>query len=131
VRGAAREPVLVFCRPGASLSRGRRLEAAGVTVANVTRRGMGLDLEEVLLRLGRRGITSVLVEGGSEVHGSFVDRRLADRLVLYVAPRIVGGRSARALVGGDGVRSLERAIALREVLWSRVGESWLIDGSLE
>lgn len=130
VRGAARDPVLVFCSGGVSPDKRRRLEAAGVTVESIPSRGVGLDLEHVLSRIGARGVTSVLVEGGSEVHGSFVDGRLADRLVLYIAPRIAGGRNARALVGGNGARSIAAALALREARCTRVAEAWLIEGSL-
>jgi diaminohydroxyphosphoribosylaminopyrimidine deaminase/5-amino-6-(5-phosphoribosylamino)uracil reductase len=130
VRGATEGPILVFCGKRALPSRRRALEAAGVMVESVSRHRAGLDLEVVLAHLGARGVTSLLVEGGSEVHGSFLDLRLADRLVLYVAPRIVGGRNARSLVGGDGVPSIAAALALRELSCSRVGEALLIEGSL-
>ncbi len=130
VKGVSKAPVLVFCREGASPKKHRRLEAAGVAVEAIPRQGTSLRLEDVLSRLGARGITSVLVEGGSEIHGSFLNRNLADRLVLYVAPLLVGGRDARALVGGQGVRSLAAALALREPRCSRVGEAWLIEGAL-
>ena len=81
-------PLLVFCGPGASPKRRRALEALGVEVEEISERGRKfrrLDLEELLRTLGRRGITSLLVEGGGELEGSFLDRRLGDRLVLYVA----------------------------------------------
>jgi diaminohydroxyphosphoribosylaminopyrimidine deaminase / 5-amino-6-(5-phosphoribosylamino)uracil reductase len=129
-RRAAAEPVLVFCRGSASKSRRRRLEALGVTVSSVRSRGAGLDLEDVLARIGARGITSLLVEGGSEIHGSFVDGRLADRLVLYVAPRIVAGRSARPLLGGVGAPTIADATPLRAARSSLVGDAWLIEGDL-
>ncbi len=89
-----------------------------------------LDLEELLRTLGRRGITSLLVEGGGELEGSFLDRRLGDRLVLYVAPRILGGREARPWIGGEGVRTAAGAVGLSRVRSTRVGDGWLIEGSL-
>jgi diaminohydroxyphosphoribosylaminopyrimidine deaminase/5-amino-6-(5-phosphoribosylamino)uracil reductase len=127
-------PLLVFCGAGASSKRRRGLEALGVEVFEISvRRGKPprLDLEEALGELGRRGITSLLVEGGGELEGSFLDRRLGDRLVLYVAPRILGGREARPWIGGEGVETADEAIRLSRVRWTRVGDGWLVEGALD
>ena len=130
VESRSRGPILVFCAPGASASKRRRLEASGLEVQALPRRGGGgLDLKRALRSLGARGIGSVLVEGGSELHGSFLDRRLADRLVLYLAPRILGGHRALPLVGGTGSRLVEDALRLEDARWSEVGDGWLIEGS--
>jgi diaminohydroxyphosphoribosylaminopyrimidine deaminase/5-amino-6-(5-phosphoribosylamino)uracil reductase len=58
--------------------------------------------------LGEKDITSVLVEGGGEVHASFLDARLADEVVLYIAPKAVGG-PAPSWIGGKGLGSLQAA----------------------
>jgi diaminohydroxyphosphoribosylaminopyrimidine deaminase/5-amino-6-(5-phosphoribosylamino)uracil reductase len=91
----------------------------------------GLDLEEALRNLGRRGITSLLVEGGGELEGSFLDLQLGDRLVLYLAPKILGGRDARPWIAGEGVATAASAVRLGRVRSSRLGDGWLIEGSLE
>jgi diaminohydroxyphosphoribosylaminopyrimidine deaminase/5-amino-6-(5-phosphoribosylamino)uracil reductase len=51
-------------------------------------------------------MTNLLVEGGSEVFGAFLEARLIDELHLFIAPRIVGGRVAPSPVGGAGLESL-------------------------
>lgn len=133
VRSLSRGPVLVFCGSGVT-ERRRTLEALGVQVEEVSERGTRLprlDLEEVLRKLGARGITSLLVEGGGELSGSFLDLRLGDRLVLYVAPRILGGRDARPWIGGEGVPTAAGAVRLRRARSTRVGDGWLIEGSLD
>ncbi|MBA3464426.1 MAG: RibD family protein [Deltaproteobacteria bacterium] len=66
------------------------------------------DLGELARRLGAEGVQSVLVEGGAEVHASFLAAGLVDRIVLYIAPKIVGG-AARSWVGGAGVQHLADA----------------------
>jgi len=134
VRSLSRGPVLVLCGSGASPSRRRALKALGVEVQEVRERRVTprrLDLEDVLRKLGGRGITSLLVEGGGELEGSFLDLRLGDRLVLYVAPRILGGREARPWIGGEGVATAASAVRLRRVRSTRVGDGWLVEGSLE
>jgi len=134
VRSLGRGPVLVFCGGNAAPKRRRALEALGVEVEEVRERGKKvprLDLEEVLRNLGGRGITSLLVEGGGEVEGSFLDLRLGDRLVVYVAPRILGGRDARPWIGGEGVTTAGGAVRLRRARSTRVGDGWLVEGSLD
>src|SRR5262245_65784458 len=61
-----------------------------------------LDLNEILAEIGRRQLTSLIVEGGSEVAGSFVERRLVDKATFFIAPRIIGGSDAIAGIGGGG-----------------------------
>ena len=67
----------------------------------------------VLADLARRDVLSVLVEGGARVHGSFVDSRLFDRVVVYVAPKLVGSASAPGPVAGAGFDRMADALGLR------------------
>ena len=73
------------------------------------------NLPKVLEELYRREIQSVLVEGGTEVAGAFVDARLVDKITLMIAPMIIGGHDAPAAIGGTGVESLCEALRLRDV----------------
>jgi diaminohydroxyphosphoribosylaminopyrimidine deaminase/5-amino-6-(5-phosphoribosylamino)uracil reductase len=86
---------------------------AGVQVVPVA--GGPRNLEEVLQELYRREIQSVLVEGGSEVAGAFIDAKLVDKITLIVAPIIVGGKDAPIAVGGKGVTCLQDACRLRDL----------------
>lgn len=129
-RTAKKCPLLLFSGPRPSRSRRERLVKLGVEVEPAREKGGRLDIEYVLERLGARGITSLLVEGGGEVHGSFLDLRLADWLVLYVAPRILGGRGARPLFAGQGAEHVQDALPLRDPRLSQVGSVWVIEGSL-
>jgi diaminohydroxyphosphoribosylaminopyrimidine deaminase/5-amino-6-(5-phosphoribosylamino)uracil reductase len=59
--------------------------------------------------LAARGILSVLVEGGADTHAGFLADGACDRLLLYLAPRALGGTRAPSWLGGEGVAKLERA----------------------
>ncbi len=85
-----------------------------------------VDLRWLLKRLGREEATSLLVEGGGEVNASFLQGDLAHRVAFFYAPKILGGNEARRAVGGDGVRSLDEALELGNVEWSRVGADLLL-----
>jgi diaminohydroxyphosphoribosylaminopyrimidine deaminase/5-amino-6-(5-phosphoribosylamino)uracil reductase len=88
-------------------------------------------LAPLLEELGRRGILSVLIEGGAEVHGSFFAQGLVDKVQAYVAPAIIGGRDAPSPVAGEGVERLSDALRLREVTTTRFGDDVLITGYVD
>jgi diaminohydroxyphosphoribosylaminopyrimidine deaminase/5-amino-6-(5-phosphoribosylamino)uracil reductase len=77
-----------------------------------------VNLRGLLRALSLRGASTVLVEGGSETLGNFFDQRLVDRVMVFVAPIILGGQKALTPVGGKGVLSPESALRLiGEVSW--------------
>jgi diaminohydroxyphosphoribosylaminopyrimidine deaminase/5-amino-6-(5-phosphoribosylamino)uracil reductase len=73
------------------------------------------------------GMMSLLVEGGSQVYGSFLDEGLADKLVLFLAPRLMGDPRALSIFGGKGVGHLEEARPLRDMKVRRIGGDLLIE----
>ncbi len=82
----------------------------------------GRDLVGVLTELKNRSIQSVLVEGGTEVAGAFVDAKLVDKVTLIAAPLIIGGRNAPAAIGGVGPDSLADVFRLSDVSFTRQGD---------
>lgn len=72
-------------------------------------------------------MSQLLVEGGGELHASFVEAGLADRLILYLAPRLIGGSAARSFLGGVGPATLEGAARLSVRSAVRVGPEFLIE----
>jgi diaminohydroxyphosphoribosylaminopyrimidine deaminase/5-amino-6-(5-phosphoribosylamino)uracil reductase len=97
VRTAGRCPVVVYCAPSAGMSEGRfarrrrEYERAGVKVVEVRPGSRGLlSLDDVLADLSSRLVMHVWVEGGSEVFTSFLRQGLADRVVAFVAPKVMG-----------------------------------------
>jgi diaminohydroxyphosphoribosylaminopyrimidine deaminase/5-amino-6-(5-phosphoribosylamino)uracil reductase len=110
-----RSPLLVLTSSAAAARRSG-LERAGVEVVEVhTSREGRLMLEGVLSALGARGLTSVMVEGGSEVLGSFLAARLLDEVALFRAPLLLGGRGSRPAFGGPDPSSIGQGLRLRRL----------------
>jgi diaminohydroxyphosphoribosylaminopyrimidine deaminase/5-amino-6-(5-phosphoribosylamino)uracil reductase len=100
---------ILVCGPKAPASREAALVAKGAEIWRLgTHRNGRLDLSRLNAMLAEVGITSVLVEGGGEIHAYMLERGFADELVIYVAPKIVGG-PAKSWVGGKGLASLTSA----------------------
>ena len=104
------------------------LKASGAEVEAFPAADGLVDLPELLGLLGRREITSVLVEGGGTLLGSLFDQGLVDKVVAFVAPTIVGGSSAPSPVGGRGVESLREAHRLQRVKVMHLGADIAIVG---
>ena len=90
-----------------------------------------VNLTALLDVLGQRGILSVLIEGGGEVHASFFAAGLVDKVHAYVAPRLIGGRAAPGPLGGEGVEHLAASIHLNELDFVRLGDDLLITGYVD
>ena len=71
-----------------------------------------IKIKDVLIVLGEMGVTSLFVEGGAEVHGSFLKERTFQQLVTYMAPKLIGGKSAPASFGGEGIKTMAEAVDL-------------------
>jgi diaminohydroxyphosphoribosylaminopyrimidine deaminase/5-amino-6-(5-phosphoribosylamino)uracil reductase len=121
VRTAREWPLWVFTT-AADEEKASLLEQAGALVMTVPSVGDRVNLEAVLDELGRHELTSLLVEGGSEVNGAFIERGLADKLTFFLAPKIIGGRDAIPAIGGAGFDALRDALELTEMTISRRGE---------
>jgi diaminohydroxyphosphoribosylaminopyrimidine deaminase/5-amino-6-(5-phosphoribosylamino)uracil reductase len=81
-----------------------------------------VDLHWLMHQLGQQSVTALLVEGGGEVHASFLEADLAHEVVFYYAPKVLGGLHARRSVAGKGATSLDQAHRLSHIRWRKVGE---------
>lgn len=101
---------IIACGPAASAAREKALVAKNCEVWRVPVHDSGrLDVAALAQRLAGEGVMSVLVEGGGEVHAYMIEKRLCDQLVLYVAPKVIGG-PAPSWVGGKGLQHMGSAV---------------------
>ena len=84
------------------------------------------SLASVLKDLGKRGITSVLIEGGSEVLGEALDKRLIDKVQIYLGPILAGGPVIA--FPGEGVEKTADALRLRDVEYQHIGQTVSLTG---
>ncbi len=121
---------LIFHAPEAPERRIAALHAAGAELIAVPRRGASLDLESVLRELARRDIVRLLVEGGPRVHGALLDAGFADKVALFVAPRLLGDAEALPFATGCARPQMASAFNLKREAWRKLGRDMLIEGTL-
>jgi len=87
-----------------------------------------VDLEKLLKSLGRREITSVLVEGGGILLGSLFDCGLVDKVIAFIAPVIIGGEEAKSAVAGRGVDKVVDSAKLERISVEKLGGDLAFSG---
>lgn len=108
-----------------------RLQESGAEIISLPAHHGRVDLIAALNDLGRRGINDILIEGGSSVLGSLFDQRLVDRVMVFIAPVVVGGEEAPAPVGGTGVGTMPDAWRLEDRRITQVGDDILVEGRIK
>lgn len=111
---------IVFCGSAASREKEEKLLNNHIKVIRLENEQ--IDLKEVVEILGRYGIMSILVEGGSTIHFSFIREKLIDELIIYMAPKILGGSNAISSVGGEGFSHISKSFPLTFTSVEQVGE---------
>lgn len=126
----------VLTRPGAIIlateqaeeSHAKRLEEQGAIVLRAGK-GPQVDLQEAMRQLGSREIGSILLEGGGQLNGAMLKQQLIDKMVLFIAPKLIGGgSSSRSSFEFDGFERMDQAISLENIRVQRFEEDICITG---
>jgi diaminohydroxyphosphoribosylaminopyrimidine deaminase/5-amino-6-(5-phosphoribosylamino)uracil reductase len=126
---AGRVPSLIATTEAASLEWRASVEAQGADVLTLPPDARDrVSLPHLLDDLGKRGIVTLLVEGGGVLIGSFFDQQLVDKVHAVIAPMIIGAAKAPGAVEGLGAERMKDAIRLREFTVERLGDDVLITG---
>jgi len=128
-KGSARTIIVVG--PKAPAKKVKALEKAGVEILKIKASQGKVDMKELMKKLGKKKITSVLLEGGGEVGASALEAGVVDKAYFFIVPKIFGGRDAITPVEGEGVKLPEQAKYLQDIHLERIGEDFLITGYLK
>ncbi|HHT9111547.1 MAG TPA: bifunctional diaminohydroxyphosphoribosylaminopyrimidine deaminase/5-amino-6-(5-phosphoribosylamino)uracil reductase RibD [Candidatus Brocadiaceae bacterium] len=123
--------VVVAVNKNAQVERIEILRQLGCRVIQTCNTMDRVDLKELFYRLGEMELTNILVEGGSRVITSFFEERLVDKVMVFIAPIIIGGEGARSPVLGKGIDTIREATEIREITVQRISKDILVEGVLE
>lgn len=134
VTTAKETPLVVVCSEQtlaepASRKKKTVLERSGVEILEVPEQAGHLNLHFLAARLAERGIDRLLVEAGETLSWSFLESGLVDLIRMYIAPSLIGGTQAMNVLGGTGIRSLDRRITISGLTLFRCGEDIVVEGT--
>jgi diaminohydroxyphosphoribosylaminopyrimidine deaminase/5-amino-6-(5-phosphoribosylamino)uracil reductase len=104
-----------------------QLEERGVRIF-VTNQESSVDPKEVVQTLGTEGISSLMIEGGGNINASFLKHDLIDKVVLYIAPKLIGGKEAPSFMEGVGIELMKDAVDLTDVSMEAIGKDFKFVG---
>ena len=93
----------------------KRLELKGVEIIQLREKNGHVDLKLLLNKLGEMGIDSILLEGGGELNFSMLENQLIDKIVFFLAPKLLGGRDAKTPLEGTGFSKVKESICLKDI----------------
>ncbi|MFL0196795.1 bifunctional diaminohydroxyphosphoribosylaminopyrimidine deaminase/5-amino-6-(5-phosphoribosylamino)uracil reductase RibD [Clostridium sp. WILCCON 0269] len=124
--------IIIACTEEHNITRRREIESMGIDVEVCPKDESGyIDLKYLIKKLGNLGIDSLLIEGGGTLNFSALDSQVVDKVVYFMAPKIIGGLNAKTSVEGKGVEDLNKAVKLKNINFSKSGEDILIQGYVE
>ncbi|HHT9137347.1 MAG TPA: bifunctional diaminohydroxyphosphoribosylaminopyrimidine deaminase/5-amino-6-(5-phosphoribosylamino)uracil reductase RibD [Candidatus Wunengus sp. YC60] len=123
--------IIVAVSTNAPRNRVEKLEQLGCKIVQTKDMNGRVDLKELFHRLGETKLTNILVEGGSRVITSVIEDRLADRVMVFVAPIIIGGEGAKSPVLGTGINKMSEAAEITEIMVTRFSNDIVVEGTLK
>ncbi len=128
---ASGAPTLIATTARAPRDKIERLRARGAEILEIGERGGRVDLSQLMVQLGAQGIQSILLEGGAELNAGALAADIVDRVMIFVAPKLLGGFGGKGIFAGCGVATLAEARELEDVLVTRFGDDILIEGEVK
>jgi diaminohydroxyphosphoribosylaminopyrimidine deaminase / 5-amino-6-(5-phosphoribosylamino)uracil reductase len=123
---------MIVTRPdGAATAKAGKLKALGVRVLACPQKRGRVDMRRLLKKLAARGIASVLIEGGAELAASALAGGVVDKVYVFYAPKILGGRQAVGMIGGTGPSRIAEAVNIIDLRLRRIKDDILIEGYVE
>jgi diaminohydroxyphosphoribosylaminopyrimidine deaminase / 5-amino-6-(5-phosphoribosylamino)uracil reductase len=125
------QPTIVCTTAQASPNKVQNLKNRGIQVWVLPQKNGMVSLKAALGKLGRAGMSTVLLEGGSRLNASALHEGLVNQVRLYVATQLLGGQDAMSLVGGVSPKTIEQARHLVNPEFKKMGQDWLVTGGLQ
>lgn len=120
--------IIIFTSQNAPQQKVEALKQKGAEIIQVeTDHGL-IDLKAALKELGRREISSVLVEGGAKVLTSFIEQKLVDKAFFFISPRLIGGEKALTPFEGQGASSISEAFRLKNIRHFSLKDDIIVEG---
>jgi diaminohydroxyphosphoribosylaminopyrimidine deaminase/5-amino-6-(5-phosphoribosylamino)uracil reductase len=106
----------------------KHLIAKGVTIIKSDNEDGSVNLIKVMEELHKLEIDSVLLEGGGTINASALSTGIVDKVIMFIAPKIIGGKSALSPVEGEGIKLVEDAIRLHDITINRIDDDIVYEG---
>ena len=109
----------------------QELRNLGIKVIEVSKKESRVNLQELVKKLGQEGIDSILIEGGGTLNFSALKEKIVDKIIFYIAPKIIGGENSKSSISGEGFSKLNEAVSIINTSFRKIGEDLVIEGYVD
>ena len=124
-------PTLIATTAQASQEKKLILEEQGVQVLTVESQAGRVDLKALMIELGQREVSNILLEGGATLNAAALEAGIVDKVITFMAPKIIGGKDAPGVVGGSGQDKMGEAWMLEKLNFCTIGEDLMLSGYIK
>lgn len=107
------------------------LRDLGIKVIEVSEKNNKVNLKELVKKLGQEEIDSILIEGGGTLNFSALEENIVDKVIFYIAPKILGGENSKSCIAGMGFSELDNAVNLKNMSYRKIGEDLVVEGYIK
>ena len=119
--------VIYVSGPGLSVRREKSLTKKNIEVLKGKIGKLGFHLRYLMKLLFKKDLTSILIEGGSEINSSAFSAGIVDKVFAFICPILVGGQQAPGPIGGMGIDKITKAISLKNMKVIQLGEDLMVE----
>lgn len=124
--------IIIACTDEFDTEKKDALEQNGVRIIVTPKdKDSRVDLKYLVKELGKLGIDSILLEGGGTLNFSALNYGIVDKIMCFIAPKILGGQEAKTSVEGKGIEKIQDAIKVNNIEYKTIGKDLLIEGYIE
>jgi diaminohydroxyphosphoribosylaminopyrimidine deaminase/5-amino-6-(5-phosphoribosylamino)uracil reductase len=109
----------------------KQVEALGNEVLRVAEKNGRVDLQDLMIKLGEKGIDGVLLEGGATLNFAALQESVVDEVISFIAPKIIGGAESKSPVGGHGIELMKNAIELDDIKMEQLENDLMLTGKIK
>lgn len=128
IQSSKEQKTIIVCSIEKSQEKAKILSSIDIDLIELNGDPLNLSLKQALKICADQGISSILLEGGGELNASMLKEELIDKIYCFIAPKIIGGKSAPGPIGGDGVKLMNQAITLKDLTYKQIENDVLITG---
>lgn len=121
---------LLFTRKGVPEDRKKRIENSGARVLYSALKDDKIDVGPLMTQLGKMGIASLLIEGGSHVFSSVLSAGIVDKIILFYGPKILGGDDGVPIFRGKGPTLMSGSLPVKNIRFERFDDDMMVEGYL-
>jgi diaminohydroxyphosphoribosylaminopyrimidine deaminase/5-amino-6-(5-phosphoribosylamino)uracil reductase len=120
--------ILIFTQVKTPSRKIEALKKMGLNVISFPLTSTGIDLNEVLIWLGKNEISSLLVEGGGTLHTALLEKKLVDKMFITLSPKLIGGSNSPSFFHGKGSNFVKESLGLQNIKILNISDDIILEG---